>query len=263
MNTYQAIKALKSLKGSPFSILSLYLSGEGKSAPSVKALMTLFHSLITQNLSPGQRKKFSPDIKRIESYLRQTYESRGKKSVVFFSAGDRLWEILDLDLSVPPICKVGNSPYLKCIEDLLDKQEKYLVLLVDREKAKVFTVLLGKIEESEEILDMMVPRNVKAKKVDYGRDDKIPRHIQDHLHRHLKLIAGRAAQFIARSNVGFIILGGHKELLLKLKDRLPYPLNKKVKGEFVTELNIPLRDLFLRSREVAARIFRNPQTSRS
>lgn len=119
---------------------------------------------------------------------------------------------------------------------------KYLVLLADREKARLFTVNFGKIEEQKEIFDNNVPQNVKAKKIDYGRDDKIFRHIEQHLHYHLMLIAETAREFIKGKNINFIILGGHKELLPKMKAHLTYPLNKMVLGEFVTELNIPLAE---------------------
>ncbi len=117
---------------------------------------------------------------------------------------------------------------------------RYLVLLADREKARMFIVKEGKIEEQKEVLDNSVPQNVKAKKIDFGRDDKIFRHIEQHLHYHLQLIAQAALEFSKGKGISFIILGGHKELIPKMKSHLLYPLNKMVKGEFVTELNIPL-----------------------
>lgn len=120
---------------------------------------------------------------------------------------------------------------------------KYLVLLADREKARLITVNLGKIEEQKEIFDDSVPQNVKAKKIDYGRDDKIFRHIEQHLHYHLQFIAKETKEFIKGKNIQFIILGGHEELLPKMKAHLTYPLNKMVKGNFITELNIPLADV--------------------
>lgn len=118
--------------------------------------------------------------------------------------------------------------------------EKYLVLLVDREKAILFTVRLGKIEERKEIFVGQVPQRVKAKTINLGRTDKIMRHIEYHLNEHLKLVAKETREFIKDKNVKFIIIGSHHELFHKIKKHLKYPLNKMILGEFVTELNIPL-----------------------
>ena len=117
---------------------------------------------------------------------------------------------------------------------------KYLVLLADREKAIFFTVESGKIKEKKEIFEGSVPQNVKAKKIDWGRDDKIFRHIEQHLHYHLQKVAKEAFEFAKGKKINFVILGGHRELIPKMKKHLLYPLSKIVIGEFVTELNIPI-----------------------
>lgn len=131
---------------------------------------------------------------------------------------------------------------------------KYLVLLIDREKARMFTVYHGKIEDQKDIFDGEVPQDVKAKKIDWGRDDKIFRHIQQHLHYHLQFVAKAALEFAKGKKINFIILGGHKEMIPKMKAHLLYPLNKIVSGEFVTELNIPLNKVLLLSKKIVARI---------
>lgn len=136
-----------------------------------------------------------------------------------------------------------------------DNLDKYLVLLVDREKARLFTVRLGKIEEHKDIFNGgEVPQNVKAKKIDYGREDKIFRHIEQHLHYHLQMIAKKTREFVQGKNINFIILGGHKELLPKMKKHLLYPLNKMVQGKFITELNIPLADILKHSKKLVTEI---------
>ncbi len=131
---------------------------------------------------------------------------------------------------------------------------RYLVLLADREKAIMFTVNGGKIEDQKVIIDGNVPQNVKAKKIDYGRDDKIFRHIEQHLHYHLQYIAKETQVFTKGKNISFIILGGHGELIPKMRAHLLYPLNKLVKGKFITELNIPINDVLIHSGKIADEI---------
>lgn len=255
----QIIRKMKNLKGysnSKFPILSVYLGYPEKQTPSGTKLITQFHSLIHQNLDKEGQKKIRQDIDRIVEYLKQTYDSRGKRSVAFFSAQNKLWETIDFEFFLPPKINISNTPNTQPISQAISKYRKYLVLLMDREKARIFTVHLGKIEEHTDIFDGIVPQRVKAKKVDWARDDKIFRHIEDHLHRHLQLLAQKTAEFFKNKNVHFIVIGGHPELLEKIKKYLPYPLNKKVSGEFVTELNIPLNEVFLRSKKIAQNVDR-------
>lgn len=175
---------------------------------------------------------------------------------MFFSAGENVWKVLKFEFFLPPQIKLLNSPYLKPIEKALITYQKYLVLLVDREKARIFTVHLGEIEEHKDIFNGEVPQRVKAKTINLGRTDKIMRDIEGHVHRHLQLIAKATKEFIIGKDIHFIIIGGHHELLPKLKKHLQYPLNKMVLGEFITELNILLSDVLEHSKKVAARINR-------
>ncbi|MCR4305539.1 MAG: hypothetical protein NUV73_00460 [Candidatus Daviesbacteria bacterium] len=235
-------------------VFSVYLGSDGKVVPTADLLSAELHSLVHQNLSAVQRNKWQRDIKKIEDFLHQFVGSSNTRSYVFFTSGKNLWQVLNFEFFLPPLCKISNYPYKKPLEEAVEKYRKYLVVLADREKARLFTVHLGKIEEYKDIFDDQVPQKVKAKKIDYGRDNKIFRHIEDHLHRHLQVISKATKDFTKGKIIHFIILGGHKELLPKIKAHLPYPLKEKVLGEFVTELNIPLGKVLLFSKKIAAQI---------
>lgn len=240
-----------SKKDEQFQILSVYLSSAGKRIPYPDFFLSQFHSLIHRTLSDTERKKWQKDIEKIVDFLHESIHRSNVRSYVFFSSGKNLWEVLDFEFELPPSCRILKEPYFEPLEESLNSHQKYLVLLVDRKKARLFTVNLGKIEEKKDIFVDMVPQNVKAKKIDYGRDDKIFRHIEDHLHNHLKLIADATKEFLRGKDIHFIIVGGHREMIPKIKKHLSYPFNKMVLGEFVTELNIPLAQILLHSKKIA------------
>ena len=253
------LKKLFKFKNSPSPILSIYLGSASKQTPSSTLMSTQFHSLIHQNLTGKEQKIFRSDIDKIDTHLRESYDSRGKRSIAFFSGGKNLWETLDFEFYLSPLCLVSYSPYTRPITEALDKYKKYLVLLADREKARIFTVHLGKIEEHEDVFGIDVPQRVKRGDDTWDQQNKILRHIEDHLHRHLKLIAEKTNQFAKNNPVNFVLIGGHPEMIPKIKKHLPYPLNKMVLGKFVTELNIPLNEIFLNSKKVVAEIFKDVQ----
>lgn len=134
------------------------------------------------------------------------------------------------------------------------KIKKYLVLLVDRKRARMFTMTNGIVRHEEEVIDGFVPQKVKHGDDTWDAQDKIFRHIEDHLHRHLTLIAKRAAEYVKKERVTDIVIGGHKPLLPKVKKHLPYPLNKKVKGTFVTELKAPFGEILKRAKNCIERV---------
>ena len=250
----EKINKLKNYQDSSFPIMSVYLSSKDKKVPHQSFYLTLFHSLIHQNLSEEKQNFWQKDIDKIEEYLHEFSSRMETRSVVFLSAGENLWEVLEFEFFLPPQIRLLNSPHLKPIEEALATYQKYLVLLVDREKARIFTVHLGKIEEHKDIFNGEVPQRVKAKTINLGRTDKIMRDIEGHVHRHLQLIVKATKEFIIGKDIHFIIIGGHHELLPKLKRHLRYPLNKMVRGEFITELNIPVSIILQHSKKVAARI---------
>lgn len=134
------------------------------------------------------------------------------------------------------------------------KNQTYMILLVDRQKAKMFTLVDGAVGQVEEFKDGHVPQKVKHGDDTWDAQDKIFRHIEDHLHRHLALIGKKAAAFAKENSITGVIIGSHKPLFLKIEKHLPYPLSLKVKGKFVTELKAPFNEILRRATHVIGEI---------
>lgn len=126
-------------------------------------------------------------------------------------------------------------------------QKRYLVILADRQKAKFFTLFLGTVEEKGEITDKAVPQKVKAA---HTRTDHVNQHIRNHLHYHLKLVGQKLKEFAISKKIDVVLIGGHKELFNQVKKHLPYQLRDKIRGEFVSELNIPTEQIAEKSKLV-------------
>lgn len=123
------------------------------------------------------------------------------------------------------------------------KNKTYMVLLADRQKAKMFTFTDGVVGSTEGLRDGQVPQKVKHGDDTWDSQDKIFRHIEDHLHRHLLLIGQHANHFAQQNHISRIIIGSHKQLFSKIEKTLPYPLSRRVKGRFVTELKSPFHEI--------------------
>src|SRR6266567_360077 len=119
------IEKLKTYNGSSFQILSVNLGVDGVQSPSGEFLLKQFHSLIHQGLTKEQRTIFEGDITRIEKYLDAYIPTY--RTLIFFTAGQQLWETVGLEFSLPAGLSVGTSPNVDPILQSLQKYTKYLV----------------------------------------------------------------------------------------------------------------------------------------
>lgn len=252
--TDKTIGQLLKLGSTHYPILTVYLGFEGKKVATSSLLATQFHSQVHQHLGEKERKYFKKDLIKIDDYVNNQLDTHGKRSLVIFSSGKNLWEVMAFEFFLPPLLVVCYLPYLNPILEAVNRYLKYLVILVDREKARLFSVRFGEISEHLDVFDDKVPQNVKAGDDSWDQQNKIFRHIEDHLHRHLKLISETVDDFVKNNPVSFVIIGGHQEMIGKFKKHLNYPLNKMVLGEFVTAVNSPLNKVFLQSKRTARQV---------
>jgi len=112
----------------------------------------------------------------------------------------------------------------------------------------MFTIKDGIVGAKEELMNGQVPQIVKHGDNLWDAQDKIFRHIEDHLHRHLLIVGEKAAAFAKRNHVNEIIIGSHKPLFKKIEKHLPYPFSQRVAGRFVTELKAPVNEIYRRAK---------------
>lgn len=135
------------------------------------------------------------------------------------------------------------------------KDNKYLVLIIDKKKAKLFMVHSGgAVERMEEFVDGIVPKKVKHGDDNWDAQDKIFRHIEDHLYKHLELIAQKARSYAEKETIAGILIGGNSQLFPKIKEHLPYPIHGKVRGTFLADLKAPFNKILERIKALIVEI---------
>jgi len=124
------------------------------------------------------------------------------------------------------------------------EEEHYLFLIADLKKATIIIFKNGEIEITRDIMDPSVNKKIKSNSGELsGRNTKLEHKIDNQIHRHLKLIVEEAKKILVGNHVNGIFIGGHKTMFSALEKELPQDLQKLVRGEFVTELNIERVDL--------------------
>jgi hypothetical protein len=236
------VKTIQAYSNSDNKVLSVYLGEDTRQSSNGEFLLTQFHSLLHGYFDKDLRREYDNDIKRISEFL-VDYIPKAR-SLVFFTAGEHLWQVIELE-----------SPIIKPIVDALPRYSMYLVLLVDREKVRMFTVEQGELVDHSDYVGGYVPHHAKSTgREPIGGDDAVFRHNETLLKRHVALVAKTVVEFTKTQDVHFVIIGGHSEIFKKVAASLPVSIRNKIVNSFVTEINIPLNEILLESKKIAATV---------
>lgn len=132
------------------------------------------------------------------------------------------------------------------LKSVLEEKEegRYLFIIADLKKASLFLFKRGEVETNKNIMNPGVQKRTRINSGElYGRSNKLSRHIDNQVHRHLQLVIKEAVMLITGKHINGVFFGGHKPLFHLIEKELPVDLQKKLRGDFITELNIPEDEL--------------------
>jgi len=258
----EQIKNLKRFASEGFWITTLYLKVNGGRI-SKKDYDILLKDMIKEKrgemekltLSSDQRKSLEEDFDKITRFVSLEFDARGgTKTLAVFSCSRRgLWQVYSLPFSMKSRLVIGRSPYTSPLEIFLKEHRRLCLICVGREKARIFGIHLGEIEEYSRIFDE-VPAQVREGGW-YGLEGKrIERHIEDHLHRHFERVADATLDFFKKQKFDGLILGGRKETLTEFKPHLHSYLKEKILGEIDLEPTAPISEVLEKSLELEQQV---------
>jgi peptide subunit release factor 1 (eRF1) len=251
----KTIERLKTYTNSSDPILSIYFHLPVPKRYTNTTIVNKLQSCINANMSFKQREAMKNNIRYIVGFMQDYQQARGEETLAFFSGGDNLFEVLHLPYKIPNTVKCAHEPYLEPLYQAQEDTRRYLVILSDKQKAILYTIFAGSLEAQEEVFDDSVPHDAQGRWANAPRaqrNDKLQRHIHEHLQKHFAYIASRAVSFIKNKPIAGVILGGHKTEMSQFKEHLPKNLKEKVVGNFVSELNTNFNEILGKSKEVVA-----------
>src|SRR5438132_3601242 len=177
--------------GSP--VLSVYLDVDQSRAANLKrefeAALKARLRAIEQRLAESEREVFRADAARVQRFVGD-YQPHAKTLVVF--ADDSAGFFWSGELRAPLATDVRweLTPYLRPLAEVLDEHERYGIVLVDKERARIFTVFLGEIDEEREAIAAAEVRHKKASGTDHWRSQMhFQRQDDMHVHWHVRQVA--------------------------------------------------------------------------
>ncbi len=249
----QQLHTLLTFSAEQDGVLSVYLNLE-PSRHIRRSYRVVFADLAKQlreHLDEAGRDRLEREVERIEQHL-EAEPPRGKSLVAFSCTPRGFWQVYHLPVPVADGLYFGPTPYLRPLLDVLDEHERYAVALVDKEKARLFTVYLGEIEEERDLADFVPGKH------DQGgwSQANYQRHHEAHVHWHLKRVAEALAALHRRQPFDRLVLAGPEEATSELRRLLPRTLVARLVGVFRAEIFASEAEILRQTQEIERQVER-------
>ncbi|MBU1178689.1 hypothetical protein KJ903_05780 [Patescibacteria group bacterium] len=249
MLTSADIKELNAIKSSN-PLISLYLNtdqelqNKEKILTSAKDLLKKVADTLPTNLQ-----------QKVLDYLDQELNQEIKGLAFFIDPAGEPWRQYQFRVPVRQGVYQEANLHLTQLEELLDEYERYCTVVLDKEKAQIFTVFLSEIEDITDIFNEFPGQHAQG-----GWSQKrFQGHIEDHVQRHLKEIATKTYGLFKQDSFDRLIIAGSKEILPDFKKALHPDLQSRLAGDFATELFQPTEHFLQESLKVAEKVEREKE----
>lgn len=177
------------------------------------------------------------DFERFERWVKGGFDRSGVKGLAMFScSAEDWWHEVPLPVPVRDQIVINRSPYVRQLEWIVQRYERFGLLLADRQRTRIFVFELGQLVERSELFDQL-PRHDD----DGGEWDKD--HVQDHADAaaaaHLRHAAAVALHEFQQHGFDHLVLGGPDETVARLQSLLHPYLAERVVARVSTAVGAP------------------------
>ena len=227
-----ALEKARSLPASG-NVLSVYLStdpqrvtGAGHRIAFRTAAQEARARLISQ--SEASVVAFDHAVDAVDKVLDQL-ASLGDPALGFFAHHGGQVLITPLPIQVADQVTWSPRAAIAPLEEALDECERVVVCLVDKERARILSLVLGEITERVRIFSE-VPGKQKTGDWFALAEARYARHHEDHVVRHMKKAVRELSRELQERPFDRLIIGGPDEALQLLRGHLSTPLRARVAG---------------------------------
>ncbi|MCX7894695.1 MAG: Vms1/Ankzf1 family peptidyl-tRNA hydrolase [Thermoanaerobaculum sp.] len=257
MIRHRDIEQLQRLSQAPGNTLTVYLDvDQAKPANRKRGFETQLKDLLKQLIAqhPGDEELMAT-AQEVEDIVKRV-EPNGKTLVLFRHRRLGFTFRNVLKLSLPPAAYWGRGAVLRPLVEVLDEHERYAVVLVDSQRARLCTVWLGEIEEHKDMIAFVPPRPDSPSSDKLRSQSRMERHHDESVSAHVKTVARELSRLVDELEVDRLVLGGNGEVANALARALP----KRLQGRLVEILPIPVsashEEILQRTKEVQERLER-------
>jgi peptide chain release factor subunit 1 len=216
--------------------------------------------LETQKSSSEVKKSVEDDLKKIQEYVNLKFSRDGVNTLAVFSCcALKFWKVVTLQIPIQSQLIIQSHPYYRPLSSALDQQKRFLFILIERAKARLFEISTGEILEHSDILDD-VPARVKEGGFGGYDERRIERHIDDHVRKHFKHVAETADHFYKKYSTDYVILAGSETNTSEFRQFLSNDLGAKVVAVIHEEMTAAPKDILGKTMQIEKEMRQKEET---
>lgn len=248
----EELRSIAKVKGDGHFFVSCYLSVDPVSNVRGDYIIHIKNMLkkTMEDLDRDVRKKVKPDIEKIDAYVFANKKNFKKGLALISSTGADFWKEFHLSVGLKNEIIVDKLPYIKPLLDIIDRYQKYAVMIIDKENARLFAIQLGEIEEYREVYTENVPGKHKKGGWFSLEQKSIERHTDYHVGLHIKDVIKQLEDMLTSGDIGRLILGGSEEALSLARSQFTKKLSDKIIGTFTVSMNANVNEVVSKAQSV-------------
>lgn len=229
------------------SCVTLYLNTRLKEPVARERARQFVHRRIERALraaGPGDSRR---DLERVQAEaLRRVDapEDGDPAAIAVFACGARdVFRVVELEVPVEDQLVFGTEPALKQLAALSGTYERTLLVLVSAEDARIYEILLGRVESMETLAGEEINKNRAPRKNEGWTQLRYQRQVREQIEKHLREVAARLTVLFDRDRPPHLVVGGAQPTIDRFLHELPSRLRTRVKDVVSLAPGAPITDV--------------------
>ncbi|MEA2015793.1 MAG: hypothetical protein U9O59_03660 [Actinomycetota bacterium] len=207
-------------------VVSIYLLVD-RSRVSKKNYQTELNSMIVrskekldkdESIDKHEKKEIYTIYEKAKSFVNDKFRADSARTLAIFSSGGGMWEEFRIPIIMKSRIIIDPKPYTRNIRALVNNSKKYGILMIDREKAQIYSIYLGELNEYLGAFISDVPSKVNYRSQAVLREKKLTGRLEEKLHHFFKMLNENVMALFREKKFDYLILSGRKEIIPGFKN---------------------------------------------
>jgi peptide chain release factor subunit 1 len=222
--TEAAIKELAGFRSDDAPVVSCYLDVDGRRQVRPQDIERRLAALVREAAGGPSGTEVKADLDRITEHVTKHLDRSGVRGLAVFSCASKgLWEVVELPVPVANRIVVNQSPAVGTLESIVQELEPLGVLLVDRQRARMFVFQFGELVERSELFEALPRDYDDIDDAGRGQHDRLQDHTDELATQHLRHAAEVAFRLHQDNGFGRLSIGASDEINAAIEPLLhPY-----------------------------------------
>jgi peptide chain release factor subunit 1 len=194
------------------------------------------------------------DLRRISDYVRGGLDRSSTRGLAMFScSAEHFWHVVELAVPVPNVIVVNTTPHIRVLESVIDQHQRFAVLLVDRQRARIFLFEQRKLVEKQDHFDRLPRHDDDGGQMDR---DHLAGHTQAAAAHHLRRAAQAAFAVYQEQAFDHLVLGTPDSLAREMERELHPWLRDRIAARLTIPVGARDDEIVQAALEVESRVER-------